>query len=220
MKDFIKWLGVNDKVAKVAVWLLIIMVFLIVTNTMLGSLGLPNYQITYDNLVKIDINRITSIIIEFLISLLNFYTIVLLVFRIKEAKKIFKYGVLYILLNVIIYKIFGYAILQVYIAVYCIAFCYLFSNKRIKYALYAIISLIFSALVQGVWYSIKGSLIDYSSLNSIAITALSIDYFIIMALIILVKEIYLKKRGEKKWETLDAGSGLVNSKKKETLPKK
>ena len=27
MKDFIKWLGVNEKVAKVAVWMLIIMVF-------------------------------------------------------------------------------------------------------------------------------------------------------------------------------------------------
>ena len=28
MKDFIKWLGVNEKIAKVAVWLLIIMVTL------------------------------------------------------------------------------------------------------------------------------------------------------------------------------------------------
>ena len=28
MKDFIKWLGVNEKVAKVAVWMLIFMVFL------------------------------------------------------------------------------------------------------------------------------------------------------------------------------------------------
>lgn len=197
MKDFIKWLGVNEKVAKVAVWLLIIMIFLIVTNTMLGSLGFPNYQITYDNLVKIDIDRITSIFIEFIVALLNFYTIILLVFRIKEAKNIFKYGILYILLNIITYKIFGYAILQIFIIGYCVLFSYLYSNKNWKYIIYVILSIIFNVFVQSIWYSIKASFIDYTTLNSLAITILSIDYFIIMALIILVKEIYLKKRRDK-----------------------
>ena len=49
MKDFVKWLGVNEKIAKVVVWLLIIMVMLILTNTMLESLGFPYYKITYDS---------------------------------------------------------------------------------------------------------------------------------------------------------------------------
>ena len=58
MKDFIKWLGVNEKIAKIAVWLLIIMVFLIVLNTALASLGFPNYQLTYDNLIKVNKNNL------------------------------------------------------------------------------------------------------------------------------------------------------------------
>ena len=61
MKDFIKWLGVNEKIAKVAVWLLIIMVFLIMTNAMLESIGFPNYQLTYANIINININKISNI---------------------------------------------------------------------------------------------------------------------------------------------------------------
>ena len=53
MKDFIKWLGVNEKVAKVVVWLLIIMTSLIIVNAALESLGFPHYAITYDNLKRI-----------------------------------------------------------------------------------------------------------------------------------------------------------------------
>lgn len=62
MKKFIKWLGVNEKVAKIAVWLLIIMVSLIIINTALASLGFPNYQLTYNNLVNINISKILNII--------------------------------------------------------------------------------------------------------------------------------------------------------------
>ena len=47
MKDFVKWLGVNEKVAKAIVWLLIIMVTLIIFNMGLESLGFPYYKITY-----------------------------------------------------------------------------------------------------------------------------------------------------------------------------
>ena len=60
MKDFIKWLGVNEKIAKVAVWMLIFMVALIIVNTALESLGFPHYAITYDNLKQININKITE----------------------------------------------------------------------------------------------------------------------------------------------------------------
>ena len=62
MKDFVKWLGVNEKVAKVVVWLLIIMVMLILTNTMLESLGFPFYKITYQNIRKINIAKHMDII--------------------------------------------------------------------------------------------------------------------------------------------------------------
>ena len=64
MKDFIKWLGVNEKIAKVAVWLLIIMVTLIIVNTALASLGFPNYQITYSNLVNINIDKKLNIMFK------------------------------------------------------------------------------------------------------------------------------------------------------------
>ena len=58
MKEFFKWLGVNEKVAKVAIWLFVIMVCLIVFNTALDSLGLPYYKITVDNLQKINTYKV------------------------------------------------------------------------------------------------------------------------------------------------------------------
>ena len=220
MKDFVKWLGVNEKVAKVAVWLLIIMVFLIITNTMLGSLGFPNYQITYDNLVKIDTNQVSELILSGLIAILNFYTMILLVFRIKETKRIFKYALLYLMLNIIINSIFGYIVLQIFIVLFCMIFCYLYSNKNKKYIIYFLISYVLTVIIQGLWYSIKIQFINYQDLNNVAIAFLTIDYFIIIGIIILVKEIYLKKRGVKKWDRLDAYSGLANSKTKTNSPKK
>ena len=72
MKDFIKWLGVNEKIAKVAVWLLIIMVTLIIVNTALASLGFPNYQITYDNIKNISTNVILDTLSRILVCFLNF----------------------------------------------------------------------------------------------------------------------------------------------------
>ena len=80
MKDFIKWLGVNEKIAKVAVWLLIIMVTLIIVNTALASLGFPNYQITYDNIKNISTNVIVDTISRILACFLNFYSILLIVY--------------------------------------------------------------------------------------------------------------------------------------------
>ena len=50
MKEITNWLGINNKLAKVIAWILIIMVFIIITNTMLESIGLPNYQINYNNI--------------------------------------------------------------------------------------------------------------------------------------------------------------------------
>ena len=53
MKEFVKWLGVNEKIAKIAVWMLLFMVFLILFNTLLDSLGLPFYKVTVENLSNI-----------------------------------------------------------------------------------------------------------------------------------------------------------------------
>lgn len=53
MKDFIKWLGVNEKIAKLVVWIFVIMIGLIIFNFFFESLGLSYYKITYENLSKI-----------------------------------------------------------------------------------------------------------------------------------------------------------------------
>lgn len=218
MKDFIKWLGVNEKVAKVAVWMLIIMVFLIVTNTMLESVGFPHYAITYDNLVKINPSRILEYLINWISILLNFYAIIFLVFSIRDYTKIYKYSILYLILNIIINNIAGKGILEIFILLFVTTFGYFYSNKNRKYILYMIGSLVLNTLIQWVTYLYKAQFIDYSNIDYVTKTILFSDYFIIMAIIILVKEIYLKKRGAVNWEI--AGSGLENSKKKANSLKK
>lgn len=197
MKEFIKWLGINDKVAKVAVWLLIIMVFLIITNMMLESIGFPYYKITYENMKRINVNKVIEYAVSSLIAILNFYSIVLLTFRVKESKKIFKYALLYLVLNLVLSFIFSKAIMQVLIFIYIVGFCYIFSGKNKKYLLYGTLSYVATVFIQGIWYLSKARFIDYSSLNYTTRSILSLDYFIIMGIIILVKEIYLKKRSEK-----------------------
>ena len=63
---------------------------------MLESIGFPSYAITYENITKIDVNKFIDVIIACLVTFLNFYAMILLVFKVKEAKKIFKYAVLYL----------------------------------------------------------------------------------------------------------------------------
>ena len=196
MKDFIKWLGVNEKIAKIAVWMLIFMVMLIIINAAIESLGFPHYQITYDNLKHINPSIILDYMVNWIVILLNFYTIMLLVFRIREYKKILKYGMLYLGLNVLITIIFDNAITQIFILIYFITFSYLYSNKNKKYIIYTIISMVLNSLVQGITYMYKVKFVDYTMISELTKAILFTDYFIIMAVIILVKEIYLKKRGE------------------------
>lgn len=216
MKDFIKWLGVNEKVAKVAVWMFIIMLFLIVTNAMLDSIGFPHYQITYQNLVSMDINKLGGIISSCLVCILNFYATMLLIFRIKEVKKLLKYAIIYMLLNWLINAIFGYALSQVFIILFYTIFSFLYSRKNKKYIFYSIESIAINVFIQSITYLYKLKLIDFHQVSELTRALLSIDYFIIMAVIILVKEIYLKKRGVKICGTDQVVySGLVNSKKKE-----
>ena len=198
MKDFFKWLGVNEKVAKVVIWIFIFMVFLIVTNAMLESLGFPYYKITAENLSKLNSNKIIECISSWIMVLFSFYSVIFLVFRIKDYKKIFKYSIIYLILNIIVTLIGNYIIAQLFVILYTVGFCYFYSNKKWKYLLYGIISLIINVTIQYVCYIYKIQYIDYSSINFIVRTLLSLDYFIIMGIIILVKEIYLKKRSDNK----------------------
>ena len=215
MKEFIKWLGVNEKIAKVVVWMFIIMVMLITINTALDSLGFPHYQITYENLKQIDTSLLINTFLSCLACIANFYCTVLLVFRVKESKRIFKYAILYMILDWIVTSIFGNGILQVYIFIFIMIFCYLYANKKAKYLLYAFISLFINTIAQAVIYFFKISNINYFKTNELTRIILFLDYLIIMAIIILVKEIYLKKRGEKICGAAQvAGYGLENLNKK------
>lgn len=197
MKDFIKWLGVDEKIAKVAVWALIIMVLLIIFNTFLDSVGVPYYKLSVDNLSKINTNIILEYLCAWIMTALNFLSIVLLVFRVKDTKRIIKYLIIYMVLNGLIMKLTNNTILQVFIIGFIVIFCYLFSGKKWKYALYAIGSFIINAVLQYISYIYKIQFVDYNSLDTIKKLILSIDYYLMLALIITVKEIYLKRRGEK-----------------------
>ena len=215
MKKFIKWLGVNEKVAKIAVWLLIIMVSLIIINTALASLGFPNYQLTYNNLVNINVSKILNIIFSWIISFLNFYSIISLVFKVNKSKDMFKYAILYLVLAIMIQGLTNYVISQIFILGYILIFCFKYSDNNWKYIIYGIGALLVNTIAQYICYIYKIRLIDFSSINQATKTILSLDYFIIIGIIILVKEIYLKKRGEKQWEKHHVSYGLESSKKKE-----
>ena len=198
MKDFCKWLGVNEKVAKLIVWLFIGMSMLIIFNVALESMGLPFYKITVDNLAKIEHNELISFVLSCILSVLNFYSVILLVFRTSEYKKIFKYAILYLLLNILITNIFtgniGNIILQVFIFVYILIFCYLYSNKNKKIVLYGIYSYIVNAFVQFICYLCKLRFVDYSKMNGVGRFLTSIDFLLIIFTIIHIKEIIIKKK--------------------------
>lgn len=200
MKDFIKWLGVNEKVAKVVVWIFLAMIMLVITNTTLESMGLPFYKITIDNLSKlISSSTPTEWITSWIVGLLNFYSIVFLVFKIKNFKKIFPYSILFLAIQIFIEVILrlNFVVSQISIFLFIIAFCYFYSGRKPKYLVYGIISFVINTVVQYICYLYKARFIDYNSVNQLTKTLLGLDYFIIMIIIILVKEIYLKKRGEK-----------------------
>ena len=196
MKDFVKWLGVNEKIAKVVVWLLIIMVTLIIFNTAMESIGFPYYAVTYNNIKSFKYNIVLEYLTNWIILILNFYSTILLVFRAKEAKNIFKYALLYLAINIILSLFLSPLIMHIFIIGWIIVFCYFYSEKQYKYMAYGVIALTINTVVQGIAYFYKVRFIDYSKLNYTTKSLLSFDYFIIIAIIILVKEIYLNKRSE------------------------
>ena len=123
MKDFLKWLGVNEKVAKIVVWIFIAIIMLILTNTLLESVGLPYYKITVDNLNKIASSpKIISYILSGIVNILNFYSIVLIVFRVKNIKKMIIPAILCPILTGIVNILTNYIVSQIFIFIYTIGF--------------------------------------------------------------------------------------------------
>lgn len=194
MKDFCKWLGVNEKFAKVIVWIFIIMSMLIVFNSAFESMGMPYYKLTVENLSKIDYSKVFDYGISWIVALLNFYAMVFLIFPIKDFKKIFKYSILYLILNIIVLNLFGNGALQIFIALFIVIFSYLYSNKNKKYILYGILSCIISTIIQYVCYLYKARFIDFVNISGLNKLLVYSDYVLFMFIIILVKEIIIKNK--------------------------
>lgn len=194
MKDFCKWLGVNEKFAKVIVWIFIIMSMLIVFNSAFESMGMPYYKLTVENLSKIDYHKVFDYGISWIVALLNFYAMVFLIFPIKDFKKIFKYSILYLILNIIVLNLFGNGALQIFIALFIVIFSYLYSNKNKKYILYGILSCIISTIIQYVCYLYKARFIDFVNISGLNKLLVYSDYVLFMFIIILVKEIIIKNK--------------------------
>lgn len=198
MKEFCKWLGVSEKFAKVVVWIFILMSFLIVTNVMLESVGLPFYKLTVENLSKINYPKLLDYGISWIIVLLDFYGVMFLIFPIKDFGKIFKYSILYLILNIIVFNLFGNGVLQIFIVLFTVIFSYLYSNKNKKYILYGFSGYLVSVIVQYVCYLYKARFIDFANIDRLNKFLTSLDYFIFMFIIILVKEIIIKNKSENK----------------------
>lgn len=201
MKDFCKWLGVSEKFAKIVIWLFIIMTMLIIFNIAFESMGLPYYKITIENLSKIDYPKILEYLISWILALLNFYTVIFLIFPLKEFKGVFKYSILYLVLNILVFNLFGNGVLQIFIPIFIIIFSYLYSNKNKKYILYSIIGYVTSIIVQFVCYLYKVRFIDFININVLNKLLTSLDYFIFMFIIILVKEVVIKNKKKLKGES-------------------
>lgn len=197
MKEFCKWLGVNEKIAKIVVWLFIGMVFLIVTNIMLESIGFPYYKLTVDNLSSLNYSKMLDYILSWILTLLSFYSIIFLVFRIKEFKSIFKYSILYLVINYFGRLLTNSGINQIIIFIYIIGFCYFYSKKNWKYIFYSVVSLLLNSFVQYICYLYKARFIDFNKLDYLNRFLTSFDYFIIIGIIILIKEIIVKNKENK-----------------------
>lgn len=197
MKEFCKWLGVSEKTAKVVVWIFILMSMLIIFNSAFESIGLPYYKLTVENLSKIDYPKLLDYGISWILALLNFYTMIFLIFPIKDFGKIFKYSILYLILNIIVFSLFGNGMLQIFIVLFIIIFSYLHSNKNKKYILFGIISCIVSMFTQYTCYLYKARFIDFASINGLNKFLTSLDYVLLMFIIILVKEVIIKNKKKK-----------------------
>ena len=197
MKEFCKWLGVSEKTAKIVVWIFILMSMLIIFNSAFESIGLPYYKLTVENLSKIDYPKVLEYIFAWLVTLLNFYTMIFLIFPIKDFGKIFKYSILYLILNIIVFSLFGNGMLQIFIFIFIIIFSYLYSNKNKRYVFYGIFTCAIATFIQYICYLYKARFIDFANINGLNKLLTSLDYVLLMFIIIFVKEIIIKNKKKK-----------------------
>lgn len=195
MKDFIKWLGVNEKVAKLAVWLLIFMITLIIINSCLESIGMPYYKVTIENLSKIKINSLINYLCVIAVSVLNYVLTTFIVIRTKEIKKLLPYVLVYTIIPIIVTKYLGYGVTQVFIFVYTMYTIIKFSEKPIKGIYKGLITIVINTIVQYIcYYTFKLKYIEVTKLEGLNYLLTSLDSFLILLIIIIVKELYLYKR--------------------------
>ena len=194
MKDFCKWLGVNEKIAKVVVWVFIFMISLIIINTALESFGVSYYKLTVQNISKINYGVVVEYVLEAISALLGFYAIIFLIFPLKEFKKIFPWSMLYLFLMGIVGLLFNYLASQIYILSFIFIFSYFYSKKNSRYILYVIGSLFINTVVQYLCYLYKVRFIDATTIEGTNVLILSMDYILIMFLIISIKEKIFEKR--------------------------
>ncbi len=195
MKDFIKWLGVNEKVAKLAVWLLIFMITMIVINTCLESIGMPYYKVTIENLSKIKINSLINYLCVIAVSVLNYVLTIFIVIRTKEIKKLLPYVLVYTIIPIIVTKYLGYGVTQVFIFVYTMYTIIKFSEKPTKGIYKGLIAIVINTIVQYIcYYTFKLKYIEVTKLEGLNYLLTSLDSFLILLIIIIVKELYLYKR--------------------------
>lgn len=195
MKDFIKWLGVNEKVAKLTVWLLIFMITMIIINTCLESIGMPYYKVTIENLSKIKINSLINYLCVIAVSVLNYVLTIFIVIRTKEIKKLLPYVLVYTIIPIIVTKYLGYGVTQVFIFVYTMYTIIKFSEKPIKGIYKGLIAIVINTIVQYIcYYTFKLKYIEVTKLEGLNYLLTSLDSFLILLIIIIVKELYLYKR--------------------------
>lgn len=203
MKDFCDWLGVNEKVAKLVVWIFIGMCMLIIFNTALESFGLPFYKISLENLSKLTMGKYGDYLLSCSVTLLNFYTMIFLVFRLKDFKKIFPYSILYLVLNIVSINLFSNDALnnismQIFIPLYVIVFSFLYSKCNWKYFIYGLFTYIVNVFMQFICYLYKLRFVDFTNISQFNRFLTSIDFLLIMFVIILIKEIIIKNKEKRK----------------------
>jgi len=169
---------------------------LIIFNTALESFGLPYYKITAENLSNIDYNKLFDYIMSWILCLVNFYSVIFLVFRIKEFKKIFLYSILYLVLNVLITVLTNNVMANIYIPLFIVIFCYFYSKRNWKYILYGLGSYALNVIIQYICYLYKLRFINFEQISYLNVFLTSFDFLIIVFVIIFIKEIFLKNRKE------------------------
>ena len=194
MKDFCKWLGVSEKFAKVVVWIFIIMSMLIIFNSAFESMGLPYYKLTIENLSKVDLGSLFETFIGWVMVLLSFYAVIFMVIPVRDFMKVFKYSILYLILNICITLLTNAVVAQIFVILAPCIFAYYYFNKSWKYVGCMIGSTVLNFVIQFISYTYKIKFIDFTNINNFNRFLVSLDYFIMMFIIILVKEVIIKNK--------------------------